>query len=45
MRLFVDETISFGTLGSSGKGVTEHFGVTVSGQCIGETRDINFAAN
>ncbi|KAJ8670582.1 hypothetical protein QAD02_001841 [Eretmocerus hayati] len=27
LRIFVDESISFGTLGKTGKGVTEHFGV------------------
>ncbi|XP_017882138.1 serine palmitoyltransferase 1 [Ceratina calcarata] len=27
LRIFVDESISFGTLGEHGKGVTEHFGV------------------
>ncbi|XP_015601770.1 serine palmitoyltransferase 1 [Cephus cinctus] len=27
LRIFVDESISFGTLGKCGKGVTEHFGV------------------
>jgi serine palmitoyltransferase len=26
-RLFVDETLSFGSLGSRGKGVSEHFGI------------------
>ncbi|XP_063979520.1 serine palmitoyltransferase 1 [Diachasmimorpha longicaudata] len=27
LRIFIDESISFGTLGRTGKGVTEHFGV------------------
>ncbi|XP_034947859.1 serine palmitoyltransferase 1 [Chelonus insularis] len=27
LRIFMDESISFGTLGKNGKGVTEHFGV------------------
>lgn len=27
LRIFIDESISFGTLGVNGKGVTEHFGV------------------
>lgn len=27
LRIFIDESISFGTLGSSGRGVTEHFNV------------------
>ncbi|XP_076246649.1 serine palmitoyltransferase subunit I [Calliopsis andreniformis] len=27
LRIFIDESISFGTLGAHGKGVTEHFGV------------------
>lgn len=27
-RLFVDETLSVGTLGKSGRGVTEHFGIS-----------------
>lgn len=29
-RLFVDETISLGTLGKTGRGVTEYFNVNVS---------------
>lgn len=29
LRLFIDESISFGTLGSSGKGITEHLDVPV----------------
>lgn len=27
LRIFIDESISFGTLGKHGKGITEHFGV------------------
>ncbi|SGZ58433.1 CIC11C00000004036 [Sungouiella intermedia] len=27
-RLFVDETLSIGTLGKSGRGITEHFGIS-----------------
>ncbi|XP_076639725.1 serine palmitoyltransferase subunit I [Colletes latitarsis] len=27
LRIFIDESISFGTLGAHGKGVTEHFGI------------------
>lgn len=30
IRLFVDESISFGTLGNHGRGVTEYFGIPVS---------------
>ncbi|CAH1773901.1 unnamed protein product, partial [Owenia fusiformis] len=30
VRIFIDESISFGTLGKSGKGVTEHFNIPVS---------------
>ena len=30
IRLFLEESISFGVLGSNGKGVTEHFGIPVS---------------
>jgi len=30
IRLFVDESISFGTLGTHGRGVTEYFGIPVS---------------
>jgi len=30
VRIFIDETVSFGTFGKSGKGITEHFGVPVS---------------
>ena len=29
LRIFVDESVSFGTLGAHGKGVTEHFNVPV----------------
>ncbi|XP_014677729.1 PREDICTED: serine palmitoyltransferase 1-like [Priapulus caudatus] len=29
VRLFVEESLSFGVLGASGKGVTEHFGISV----------------
>lgn len=30
VRIFIDETMSFGVLGEYGKGVTEHFGVSLS---------------
>lgn len=30
VRLFVDESISFGTLGHHGKGVTEYYGIPVT---------------
>ncbi|CAH1393105.1 unnamed protein product [Nezara viridula] len=30
LRIFVDESISFGTLGKNGKGVTEHFNIPVT---------------
>lgn len=30
LRLFIDESISFGVLGKTGRGVTEHFDVDVS---------------
>ena len=30
LRLFIDESISFGTLGSTGKGITEHLNISVS---------------
>lgn len=29
LRLFVDESISFGVLGKTGRGVTEYFGIPV----------------
>ena len=29
LRLFIDESISFGTLGSTGKGITEHMKISV----------------
>lgn len=28
VRLFVEETMSFGVLGATGRGVTEHFGIS-----------------
>lgn len=34
LRIFIDESISFGVLGSNGKGITEYFNVNVSGGCI-----------
>ena len=30
LRIFIDESISFGTLGNNGKGITEHFNIPVS---------------
>ncbi|XP_066908228.1 serine palmitoyltransferase 1 [Halyomorpha halys] len=30
LRMFIDESISFGTLGKNGKGVTEHFNIPVT---------------
>lgn len=30
VRLFIDESYSFGILGSNGRGVTEHYGVPVT---------------
>jgi len=30
VRLFIDETMSFGVLGNHGKGVTEHYGIPLS---------------
>ena len=30
VRLFVDESISFGSIGAHGKGVTDYFGIPVS---------------
>ena len=29
LRLFIDESISFGTLGSTGKGITEYLKISV----------------
>lgn len=29
LRIFIDETLSFGVLGSTGRGVTEYFNVDV----------------
>ena len=29
LRLFIDESISFGTLGLTGKGITEHLKISV----------------
>lgn len=29
IRVFIDETISFGVLGKNGRGVTEHFNIPV----------------
>jgi len=36
LRLFIDESISFGTLGQGGHGVTEHFNVDVGGKLLGK---------
>ncbi|KAI0225490.1 Serine palmitoyltransferase 1 [Lamellibrachia satsuma] len=33
LRLFMDESISFGTLGKTGRGVTEHFSVPLKPHC------------
>lgn len=30
VRIFLEESVSFGVLGEHGRGVTEHFGVSVS---------------
>lgn len=30
LRLFLDESVSFGVLGKNGRGLTEHFNVDVS---------------
>ena len=30
VRIFLDETLSFGTLGATGRGVTEYYGISVS---------------
>ena len=30
LRIFIDESISFGTLGPTGRGITEHFKISVS---------------
>lgn len=30
LRIFVEESFSFGVLGKTGRGVTEHFGINVS---------------
>lgn len=30
LRIFIDESLSFGTLGKTGRGVTEHFDIDVS---------------
>jgi hypothetical protein len=34
VRIFMDETVSFGTLGRTGRGVTEHYNVSVSVYCF-----------
>lgn len=39
-RIFLEESLSFGVLGEHGRGVTEHFGISVSAflkHCIMET--------
>ena len=33
LRLFIDESVSFGSLGQHGKGITEHAGISVGGTC------------
>jgi len=30
IRIFIDETISFGILGKKGRGITEHFNIPVT---------------
>jgi len=40
LRLFIDESISFGTLGQGGHGVTEHFNVDVGGKPERKTKII-----
>lgn len=32
LRLFIDESISFGVLGATGRGITEHLSISVSQQ-------------
>lgn len=34
VRIFLEESMSFGVLGEHGRGVTEHFGVNVSPCCV-----------
>ncbi|KAK2148894.1 hypothetical protein LSH36_476g00006 [Paralvinella palmiformis] len=29
VRIFLDETLSFGTLGATGRGITEHYGISI----------------
>ncbi|KAH8290789.1 hypothetical protein KR054_005976 [Drosophila jambulina] len=45
LRLFIDESISFGTLGKGGRGVTEHFNVDVSRKRIKKTQNSYFNAS
>ena len=33
LRFFIDETVSFGTIGKTGKGITEYMGMEVRGNC------------
>ena len=37
VRMFIDESLSFGVLGKTGRGITEHFGIPVSTWCIVST--------
>lgn len=38
VRIFLEESMSFGVLGEHGRGVTEHFGVNVSPRCVHSPR-------
>ena len=34
MRIIIDESASFGVLGQTGRGLTEHFDIPVSWNCL-----------
>ena len=34
MRVIIDESASFGVLGQTGRGLTEHFDIPVSWNCL-----------
>lgn len=40
VRVFVDESYSFGVLGSNGRGISEHYGIPVSTNCKSQCNEL-----